>query len=199
MAAKYSLSQRNRLRLSAINKEDNYMRHPKSLHVAVAIWLAALAVMVVLTVSHATAAQYESKGITRSTSTTVKATIIAIDKEHRNVTLRGPQGNDTIVHADDKVQRFNELKVGDVVSATYTESVALNVRKPGTAPPPDLTDKVVRDTNKLGATVTQRSTVSVKVTAIDMTVPSITAKGPQGNLYTFKVKDKNNLKELKVG
>ncbi len=175
------------------------MRHPKSLQVAVAIWLAALAVMVVMTVSHAAAAQHETKGVTRSTSTTVKATIIAIDKEHRIVTLRGPQGNDTIMHADSKVQRFNELKIGDVVSATYTESVALNVRKPGTPPPPELKDSVVRDPNKLAATVTQQSTVSVKITGIDMNVPSVTAKGPQGNSYTFKVKDKNNLKEFQVG
>jgi hypothetical protein len=175
------------------------MRHPKSLHVAVAIWLAALAVMVVMTVSNAAAAQYESKGVTRSTSTTVKATIIAIDKEHRILTLRGPTGNDTIVHADAKVQRFNELKIGDVISATFVESVALNVRKPGTAPPPELKDSVVRDTNRVGATVTQRSTISVKITGIDMDLPSVTAKGPQGNSYTFKVKDKSNLKDLKVG
>lgn len=175
------------------------MKHPKSLHVAVAIWLAALAVMVVMTVSHAAAAQYESKGVTRSSSTTVKATIIAIDKEHRIVTLRGPQGTDTIVHADDKVQRFNELKIGDVVSATFIESVALNVRKPGTAPPPELKDSVVRDANRVGAKVTQQSTISVKITAIDMNVPSVTVKGPQGNSYSFKVKDKKNLKEFQVG
>src|SRR5262245_4460659 len=109
------------------------MRLPKSLHVALAVWLAALAVMVIITVSQAAAAQQGTKGIARSASTTVKATIIAIDKDKRMVTLRGPKGNDVIVHADDNVQRFNDLKVGDVVTATYTEFVAVNVRKPGTA------------------------------------------------------------------
>jgi len=175
------------------------MRLPKSLHIALAVWLAALAVMVVITVNQAAAAQQGTKGISKNSSTTVKATIVAIDKDKRIVTLRGPKGNDVNVLADEHVQRFNELKVGDVITATYSESVAVNVRKPGTAPPPELKQNIVRDKNRVGATVTEQRNISVKITAIDMTMQSITATGPQGNSMSFKVKDKNNLKDLKVG
>ena len=175
------------------------MKHPKSLQIALAVWLGALTVMVVMTVNQAMAVQQGTTGVSRSSSTTVKATIIAIDKENRIVTLRGPKGNDINVVADQQVQRFNDLKVGDVITATYTESLAYNVRKPGTPPPPDLKQNIVRDTNRIGATVTEQHNVSVKVTAIDMTVPTVTAVGPKGNSYTFKVKDKKNLKDVKVG
>jgi Cu/Ag efflux protein CusF len=175
------------------------MKHTKSLHLALAVWLVALAVMVVITASQAAAAQQGTKGIAKSSSTTAKATIVAIDKENRVVTLRGPKGNDVLVHADERVQRFNDLKVGDVITATYSDSIAVNVRKPGTAPPQDLKQNIVRDSNKVGATITDIRNVSVKITAIDMTTSSITAVGPKGNSYAFKVKDKKNLKDLKVG
>ena len=52
---------------------------------------------------------------------TVSATIEAIDKASRLITLKGPKGNVATVYADDTIKRFDELKVGDTVSATYYE------------------------------------------------------------------------------
>jgi len=128
-----------------------------------------------------------------------KATIIAIDKENRIVTLRGPRGNDVAVKADERVQRFNELKIGDIVTATYAQAVAVRVRKPGAAAPPKQADSVVRQPDNRGATITREQTVSVSIQEIDLTAPSVTAEGPQGRQYTFRVRDKNEIKDLKVG
>jgi Cu/Ag efflux protein CusF len=128
-----------------------------------------------------------------------KATIVAIDRENRMVTLRGPRGNDVAVHADERVQRFNELKVGDIVTATYTEAVAVRVRKPGTAAPPKQTDSTVRQPDNRGATITREQNVTVVIQEIDLTAPSVTAEGPQKRQYTFRVRDKNEIKDLKVG
>ena len=44
---------------------------------------------------------------------TLSATIEAIDKSTRMITLKGPQGNLASVYADSSVKRFDELKVGD--------------------------------------------------------------------------------------
>ena len=63
------------------------------------------------------------------------ATIEAIDKSARLVMLKGEKGNVVAVQVGEQMTRFNELKVGDKVSATYTESVAVNVRQPGQAAP----------------------------------------------------------------
>jgi Cu/Ag efflux protein CusF len=130
---------------------------------------------------------------------TARATIIAIDKENRIVTLRGPRGNDVAVHADEKVQRFSELKVGDIVTATYAQAVAVRVRKPGAAAPAKQTDSIVRQPDKVGATVTREQTVTVVVQEIDLTAPSVTAEGPQKRQYTFRVRDKSEIQDLKVG
>jgi Cu/Ag efflux protein CusF len=130
---------------------------------------------------------------------TARARIIAIDKENRIVTLRGPRGNDLAVHADEKVQRFSELKVGDIVTATDAQAVAVRVRKPGTAAPPRQSESVVRQPDKVAATVTREQTVSVSIQEIDLTAPSVTAEGPAGRQYTFRVRDKSEIQDLKVG
>jgi len=130
---------------------------------------------------------------------TARARIIAIDKENRIVTLRGPKGNDVAVKADEKVQRFNELKIGDIVTATYSQAVAVSVRKPGTAAPPKQAESVVRQADNRGATITREQTVSVSIQEIDLTAPSVTAEGPQGRQYTFRVRDRREIQDLKVG
>jgi len=130
---------------------------------------------------------------------TFKATIVAIDKENRMVTLRGPRGNDVAVHADERVQRFNELKVGDIITASYTQALAVRVRKPGTAAPPKQTDSVVRQPDNKGATIAREQNVTVVIHEIDLTAPSVTAEGPQGRQYTFRVRERSEIQDLKVG
>ena len=44
------------------------------------------------------------------------ATITAIDKATRDVTLKGPQGNEMTVTAGPEVKNFEKLKVGDQVN-----------------------------------------------------------------------------------
>jgi hypothetical protein len=128
-----------------------------------------------------------------------RARIIAIDKENRIVTLRGPKGNDVAVYADERVQRFNELKIGDIVTATYSQALAVRVRKPGAAAPPKQAESVVRQPDNRGATITKEQTVSVVIHEIDLTAPSVTAEGPQGRQYTFRVREKSEIQDLKVG
>jgi Cu/Ag efflux protein CusF len=144
-------------------------------------------------------ASQTSSAIARGETVTAQATVVAIDKAKRMVTLRGPKGNDFNVYADEHVQRFNELKVGDVVTATYAEALAVSVRKPGLPDPAKKTEAIVRQKDQLAATATREQTVTVTIQAIDLTAPSVTAKGPEGRTHTFKVKDKNNLRDLKVG
>ena len=69
-----------------------------------------------------------------SKATTVTATIEAIDSATRVVTLKGSSGQLVDIAAPAEMQGFNNLRVGDQVTATYFEAVAVSVRKPG-APP----------------------------------------------------------------
>lgn len=141
----------------------------------------------------------QSREVSTGASVTGKATIIAIDKEKRIVTLRNQKGEDVQLVADERVQRFNELKVGDTVTATYSQAVAVSVRKPGAPAPEKKTEEIVRQTDAIGAKVTREQTATVTVREIDMTAPSLTAEGPQGRKFTFIVRDKSSLQGLKVG
>jgi hypothetical protein len=139
------------------------------------------------------------QGAQGTESITINATITAIDKANRAVTLRGPQGNSVTVHAGEDVKRFNELKVGDQVTATYAESVAWSVRPAGQPAPPRETDTATQRAGGPGGAVASQQNISVTIEAIDPAVPSVTVKGPQGRTATFKVSDPKNLQNVKVG
>jgi hypothetical protein len=74
------------------------------------------------------------KPITKSESAQVKATVVAVDQATRMVTLKGPDGKTFEVQAGDAVQHLDQVKPGDVVSVTYTESLAFQVAPKGETP-----------------------------------------------------------------
>src|SRR5262249_27944916 len=63
------------------------------------------------------------------------AEVVRIDKPTRTVTLRGTQGNTFDIVAGDQVKNFDQIKVGDIVVARYTQALALKLRK--TKGPPE--------------------------------------------------------------
>lgn len=132
---------------------------------------------------------------------TVKATVAAIDHANRTVSLRGPEGNVVTLVVDDNVTRFDQLKVGDTVTAHYYESVAYQILKPGIPAPPDtVTDgggKFVGD--KPGGVVVSKSVRTVTIEAIDLATPAVTVKASDGTVASYRVRHVEYLKDLKVG
>lgn len=132
-------------------------------------------------------------------SVTMKASIEAIDKTLRSVTLKGPRGNLVTVYAEDSFKRFDQLKVGDVVTATITVAVAARIRKAGDPEPKEAKDSSEVFKEKIGGKAYTESTVTVSIEEIDRTAPSVTVKAPDGRILSFRVKNAANLKNLKVG
>ena len=60
----------------------------------------------------------------------VAATVQAIDKKKRTVTLKGPHGRLVTTTVDKSVKGFDTLKKGDLIHARYTEAIAISVEKP---------------------------------------------------------------------
>jgi hypothetical protein len=158
----------------------------------------AIFLAVVISVSLSAAIAQERTPLSVTEAVTVKATIEAIDKANRVITLKGPQGNLVDVKATEEVKRFDELKVGDVVSATYSESIAMHLRKPGD-PAPDKERVVVRPQSRPGASVEDIKTTTVTIEAIDRSVPSVTIKDSQGKVRTYRVRDVQRLAGVNVG
>ena len=64
---------------------------------------------------------------------TVTAAVTRIDQKTRAVTLKTADGQEYSFVADEAVKNLAQVKKGDVVTATYTEALAYEVKKGGTA------------------------------------------------------------------
>jgi hypothetical protein len=160
------------------------------------IWLGAvLAVVVPITVGAQTVS-------TTKKSVTETATIQSIDQTARTVTLKKKDGTTQTVDAGPEVKRFDELKVGDVVTARYYESVIYQVAKPGTSQAPTPSDqraKTPGSGERPGGTIAQQKIDSVTVTAVDPATPSITVRTSDGHVQTYKVNDAKHLEGVAAG
>ena len=77
------------------------------------------------------------------------------------------------------MKRFAEIKVGDTITAKYTENMILRVMKPGEAAVNSATGGVAAGAGaKPSGTVTAQRSITATITAIDPAVPSITLTGP---------------------
>jgi len=159
--------------------------------------LAVLAVLVVLPL-----VARAQKPVTQTDAVELTAKIEAIDKTARIITVKDEDGDLETIKCGPEVKRFDELKVGDTVTFRYYESIAYAIRKPGqpSGLPAQTGPKVVRGTGaRPGGTVSEQETATVTVKAIDTKVPSITVLTEDKRTVSFKVEDKNNLKDVRVG
>jgi hypothetical protein len=133
---------------------------------------------------------------------TASATVTAIDAAARTLTLKLPDGTTRSYKVDQAVKNFDQIKVGDQVKATYAESVAIFVRKSSEQPAAGevSTVQVAPKGAKPGIIMTDTSEIIAKAEAIDYKKRTITLKGPEGNLATFKVdKSVKRFKNVRVG
>jgi len=132
---------------------------------------------------------------------TLTAKIVAIDSTNRLVTLQDAKGNTQTIKVGPDVTRFGALKVGDTITFTYQESVALSIVKAAmAAPAAQSTPTLTRSEGaKPGGTITQTQIATVTIAAIDMATPSITVTTQSGKTISLLVHDPANLTGLKVG
>ena len=137
---------------------------------------------------------------TQAASVRVNGTIEAIDKDKGTVTLKGPKRTVTVA-VNDK-SKLDLINVGDPVVATYTEAVAFQVLKAGSAAP-SLSVREGQASSKPGenpaGAVARTVTLTASIEAIDKKAQTVTIKGPEGRVETIKVKNPKNLEGVKVG
>ena len=136
-----------------------------------------------------------------SAPVTRTATIEAIDKANRTVTLKGSAGNIFDVWAPDEMEGFNSLKVGDQVTATYFAAVAVSLRKPGAPAPAELPPTTVtqRKDRVPGSETRRDQMFTGKVESIDVKALSLSVREPQGRVVPLTVSDAAQLQNLRTG
>ena len=130
---------------------------------------------------------------------TLTATIEAIDKETRTVTLKRPTGTSVQIKAPDQMEGFNSLRVGDQVTATYYEMVVINLRKPGDPPAPPPVTTTQRKDRVPGSETRRQRTVNGTIEAIDQKTRAVTMKTSEGTLLMLPAVDAKQLTGLKAG
>jgi Cu/Ag efflux protein CusF len=146
------------------------------------------------------AAQAAAKPITKEATVTKTLTIAGIDQNSRSVTLRAENGDEDTFVVGPEVTRFNQLKVGDKIKATYHESMVFQVRNPNS--PAATTGTTLaggRAKDVPGGALAAQQTTTVTVKAVDMNAPSITVATDDGHTMTRKIQDKKNLEGVKAG
>ena len=148
----------------------------------------------------AMAADPAKKPIVVSDKVTVKATVEAIDPANRMVTLKA-KGKLMTLPVDESVDRLDAIKVGDEITATYYESVALEVRKAGAVPASDsLAVGAAKFAGaKPGGVAGTQTTTTVTVLAIDPDIPAVTVQTADGQTLSHRVQKKKYLKDVNVG
>jgi hypothetical protein len=139
-------------------------------------------------------------------TTTITATVEAIDLDSRTVTLRGPTGGMVTLKADESVKNLSQLKVGDRIRASYHESLAVRVRDPGepadqrasAAGAAAASDSAGGAGSNGMPVVAQSHTVTATVQAVDRKRSTATLTGPAGEPLTVRV-DPKRLENVNVG
>jgi hypothetical protein len=142
----------------------------------------------------------DTKGQAVMSSETVTATVVAVNQKTREVTVKMANGEEHSFVAGDDVKNLAQVKKGDVITAVYTEAIAYEVKKHGTAKVQSTTASASAEPGaKPAGIVAQQTTVTVMITAIDPKAPTVTFMGPRGNKETIKVRDASKLTGVNVG
>src|SRR4051812_30040332 len=118
------------------------------------------------------------------------ATVTGIDKATRKVTLVTKEGKKTNFKAGPEVANFNQIEVGDQVTATVAGQLVVFVRKPGEAPPEGAAAAVGLAPlgAKPGILLANTEEITAKVNSINLKKREATLDFPDGSSKTFKVR-----------
>jgi hypothetical protein len=131
--------------------------------------------------------------------------VTAINTPSRLVTVRGPDGNEVEVHADETVRNFEQVRVGDRVVLDYVRAVTVDIQPAGSAEPGAYIkqdQKAAKTGEKPAVGASEVVTVLAPIRAIDTANNTITVEGPRGNVVTLDVtrpEHRARLAQLKVG
>ena len=139
-------------------------------------------------------------------TTEVSAKVTAVNAATREVTLKGPKGNEVTVVAGPEVKNFAQIKKGDKVVVSYYRGIAARVAPPGTVASKDVEALDLATAAKLGEKPAAGVGTAVKATVViekvDPKANTVTFTRPDGSSRTLPVQSdegKQFIQKLKKG
>jgi hypothetical protein len=135
-------------------------------------------------------------------SVQLQGKVKSIDKKERVVVVVGPQGNEVVFNLGEDVRNFDQIKVGDLVTLTYAQAVAIELRKVKNTGIRERDESVQTARAEAG----QKPAVAIKktvrmiadVVAVNPLAQTVTLRGAK-HTVELAVKDPAQLKDIKVG
>jgi Cu/Ag efflux protein CusF len=150
----------------------------------------------------AAATAAEKPSVAKEAVVTATATVQAVDLKNRLVTLKGEEGNTFVILVGPQAKNLPQIQVGDIVEASYYESVAINVTKPGETPSGMEQTDVLATAEKgemPGGLAASQVTLTATVQSIDKKNQTAVLMGPEGNTVKVHVKNPKNLENVNIG
>lgn len=120
---------------------------------------------------------------------TKRGTVLAVNRAERMVTLRGEDGDKLGLELDERVKNFDQIEVGDKVTAQYHDATLIFVRSSTGAPAVDADHALLRSAGpgeKPGVAASRTSEVTSRVENIDHVNRLVTLRDPGGYMRTVK-------------
>lgn len=148
------------------------------------------------------AAVPDRPGVVYADRARTTATVEAVDKSQRTVTLRRADGRTVTLKVPPEARNFDQIEPGDTLRAEYLDAVAVFVRK-SDAPAQAGRTSAVRLAprgEKPGGVVVDTVEMTARVEAVDLAARKVTLRGPDGRLRVIQVDDRvRSLDEVKPG
>jgi len=123
-------------------------------------------------------------------------TVEAVDHTGRSVTIRLQPGNLVTLDVPPNAARFDQVKVGDTIKATYYDRVSIRMKPAGEAAVDRVLEPALTATPGAlpGATTTRQRVTTVTITGWDAANKVVSFNGPTGAAYTRRLLDSTDPK-----
>jgi hypothetical protein len=125
-----------------------------------------------------------------SQQASAKATVLAVNRESRSLTLKNAAGKTLSFVAAPEVKNFDQIHAGDAVNVHYKESVAVTLLKPDATTKPasaTLAAGTAEPGQKPAVAVAGQVTATVKIESVDLKNNIVVFTGPQGEMEAVHV------------
>jgi hypothetical protein len=163
-------------------------------------WFIALAAAALLASPQLSAQQNVPKASAGEVVTT-SAKVVSVDQATREIVLEGSNGAKRTIRAGPDVRNLSQLKPGDVVTATYSQAVAVELKKgSGKGRSADVVDGAIRskEGEKPGGVLQRHVTLVGTVEKVDEANRIVSVMGPGGNVAEVVVAQPT-LEKVRVG
>ncbi len=133
-----------------------------------------------------------------------EGTVTEINKETREITLMGPEGNLNTIKAGDNVKRFDEIQKDDRIKFEFITYIKAEFREP------TLTERaeplqIIAEAGKApedvapGGVVGAMAKAVVTIEVLNRPFMLATVRGPAGNYISIPIKDAAIFKQVHIG